>query len=713
MSAVARAVFAVEGIRCGGCARSIERALRALSGVESVQVNAATGRVAVDWQPDRLTLNRIFRAVDRAGFKSIPLAGEQASERYKQERRTAIKRIGLAGLGMMQTMMFVYGLYAAGPHGIEPELAQYLQVVSMLVTTPVLVYSGAPFFVGAWRNIRRKTLGMDVPVAAAIALAFGASVFNTLRGEGEVYFDSVTMFIFFLLGGRFIEMTARHRSLSSTEALARSLPATVQRIRQDGAIERIPVRSVAVGDLLSIPKGGVIPVDATLRTEKAWLDESLITGEARAVARVAGESLPGGAVNVGETINVVASSDVDSSTIAHVIGLLQRAQAQRPRVAQIADRWAAWFVAVVLLLAAAVALTWSFIDPSRAFAATLAVLVVTCPCAFSLATPAAVAAGTTRLAKLGLLVTTPDALERLAKIDTVVLDKTGTLTTGAACVAEVEMLAQLDQSQALAIAAGLERSSGHPIAAAFAKFDNPDVRVHDVREVSGSGIEGQIDGKRWRLGRAEFALGSSKSVTAADDDVYLSCEGAPVARFVINDELRSDACAATDGLRALGLNVVIASGDNEKAVRRVAKALEVSDAFSRQTPESKMAIARERQSRGERVLMIGDGINDGPVLAAADVSCAMGQGSAVAQSAADLLLLNDSMRTLVDGIRTARRTLAVMRQNLRWAFAYNLCAVPLAALGMIAPWVAAIGMSLSSLLVVLNAQRLASQRWAV
>ncbi len=343
-------------------------------------------------------------------------------------------------------------------------IAQYLKVAGMLIATPVLVYSGAPFFRGAWRDLRGGALGMDVPVALALALAYTASVVNTLRGTGEIYFDSVTMFIFFLLAGRFMEMTVRQQSLSATEALARSLPATVARIRPDGTIERVAPQLLMPGDRLSIPKGAVVPVDATLADEDALLDESLLTGESVAVAKRAGESLLGGSVNAGHPIRIIARNRASESMLANIVALLERTQAERPRIARAADRVASWFVFLTLALAVGVAVFWFFVEPTRAMPAALAVLVVTCPCALSLATPAAIAAATARLARIGLLVTRPDALERLASVDVVVADKTGTVTRGIPTVKVTGVRGGHSRREALGIAAALERTSEHPIA---------------------------------------------------------------------------------------------------------------------------------------------------------------------------------------------------------------------------------------------------------
>lgn len=709
----AHAVFGVEGMRCAACARAIERAVQGVPGVRGIAVNVATARAAVEWDAARTSLPEILRAVTGSGFRPVPLAGEPAVAAHRAERRTMIKRIGLAGLGMMQTMMFMYGLYAAGPDGIDPDMAQYLRVVSMLLTTPVLLYSGAPFLQGAWRDLRRRSLGMDVPVALALLLAWAASTFNTLRGSGEVYFDSVTMFIFFLLAGRFMEMTVRQRSLGASEALARSLPVTVTRLGPDGTGERIPVSAVRAGDRLSIARGAVIPVDGTLALERASVDEALVTGESTPLAKRRGERLLGGSVNLGHPIEVVAAESVERSTLAMIVGLLERAQASRPPLQRAADRAATWFVLCLLLLASLVAIGWALVDPSRAFAATLAVLVVTCPCALSLATPAALAAATTRLARLGLLVTRADAIERLARIDTVMLDKTGTLTVGSPAVQILHLGPGMTRERALGVAAALERSSSHPLAAAFAPHADPAVVAREVREYPGAGLEGTIAGRTWRLGQGSFVADArtgardAPAAAAADDGVVLGSAAGTAAIFAVADPLRPDARHSVAMLRRLGLEVCIASGDRDAAVRTIGASLGIESTASRLKPEQKLAAIRAAQARGRRVLMIGDGINDGPVLAAANVSCAMAQGSAVAQAAADLLLLSGSLQTVAEAVQTARNTLTVMRQNLRWAFVYNFAAVPLAALGLIAPWVAAIGMSLSSLAVVLNAARLA------
>jgi Cu2+-exporting ATPase len=451
-------------------------------------------------------------------------------------------------------------------------------------------------------------------------------------------------------------------------------------------------------------------VDAVLAEAEALVDESLLTGESIAIAKTAGQTLLGGSINMGHPIKVVASGPVARSMLASIVALLERTQAQRAAIARGADRVAAWFVVLTLTLATAAAFFWLYFAPARALPAALAVLVVTCPCALSLATPAAIAAATARLARLGLLVTRADALQRLCQVDVVVVDKTGTLTQGTPTVAVGELQSGRTQAEVLAIAAALESRSDHPIAAAFLPHAARGVVGESSREFAGRGVEGVVGGRLWRLGSREFVAeleGSSASGAAPKADLFLGNSSGSVATFEVRDTLRPDALDAVEQLRELELEVAIASGDREEVVRTVARQLGIQTALGCLTPERKLAIVKERQRGGARVLMVGDGINDGPVLAVAAVSCALAQGSAVAQAAADLLLMNTSLVTVAEAIRTARRLRGVIRQNLGWALAYNLAAVPLAAMGWIAPWVAAVGMSTSSLLVVLNAARLA------
>lgn len=709
----ARTLFLVEGMRCTNCSGTVEHALESVDGVLEARVNLATARAQVSWDPARTSLSRVLDSVAKAGFKAVPLGGHAASEDRRTERRIALKRIGLAGLGMMQTMTVVYGLYVGSSRGIDPAIATYLKIAGMLFATPVLLYSGKPFFDGAMRSVRRRSLGMDVPVSLALALAYGASVINTLRGTGETYFDSVTMFVFFLLSGRFLELTIRQGSLSANEALTRSLPAEVTRILRDGTRERVAVTAVGEGDRLAIPRGIVIPVDATLSSPSALVDEALVTGESMPASKSFGDRILGGSVNAGHAIEVVAVSRATDSALAHIVGLLERAQSERPRVVQIADRIAPRFVLATLLLAVIVAGVWWFVQPARAFPAALAVLVVTCPCALSLATPAALAAATAALARRGLMVTRGDAVERLAAIDTAILDKTGTVTCGTPSVRVVRSADDGARARVLAIASALEACSAHPLASAFAAHRDPGLQATEVREFPGQGMQGSVAGVQWRLGRSSFVCepaspsADQEASTSSDSNVVLGHCGKVIAEFCVRDALRPDSIQAVKALQALGVDVVLASGDSVREADRAGRILGIGRTVGELTPQGKLALVQREQTSGRKALVVGDGINDGPVLAAGYVSCAMGQGSAVALAAADMLLLNERLSTLAAAIVISRRTLRVMRANLLWAFVYNIAAVPAAALGWIPPWAAGLGMSLSSLGVVLNSARVA------
>ena len=704
--------FFAEGMHCANCARSIRTKVGALPGVQKVDVNLTTTRVSVAWDPLIQRLGAVLEEIQRLGFKPVPLSGAAAEAARRSERRGMQKRIGLAGLVAMQMSMYTVGLYAGALSGIDPWIAQLLRVTSMLLAVPVLFYSGSPFLRGAWHDLRRRSLGMDVPVAAALLLAFGASVINTWRGQGQVYFDSVAMFVFFLLMGRYVEMNVRRGSLDAGEALARSLPARVTRLLANGGNEKVALEQVQAGDRLLVARGAVVPVDGVLAEGFALVDESLITGESLPVTRGAGATLPGGAINLGAPCTLVAQHAARESTLANMVALIERAQSERPPQALAADRAASHFVLWIVILAALVTCAWLIVNPARAFEATLAVLVVTCPCALSLATPVALAAATTRLARQGVLITRASALERLAAIDTVVLDKTGTLTEQRMQLGAAEYLGNPASEQLLAIAASLEQHSTHPLATAFTSATGARVSVERVSEQSGQGLEGEIAGSRWRIGRQDYVAqlaGTGAPGAAAHDDerVWLGSAAGYAAAFEIIDSLRPEAAAGAQRLRLLGLDLIIASGDRQATVQRIARALGIAEAHGRLDPGAKLALIRTVQQRGHKVLMVGDGINDGPVLAAADVSGAMGGGAAIAHAAADMLLMNESLGTVGTAVEVARGAARLVAANLRWALLYNLCAVPLAALGLVPPWLAAVGMSASSLYVVWRAHRFA------
>ncbi len=706
------AVLHVEGLYCSACSWLLENVLGRTPGVEEITVNTASSRLHVVWRPGETRFSALLGTIERLGYRPHPRSLSESRSPRDRERRQALKRLLVAGIGMMQVMMFAIGLYAGAFQGIDPEMRRFLIWVSLIVTTPVVLYAGRPFFQSAWRGLRSGRPGMDLPVSIAIGTAYAASVYATISGHGEVYFDSATMFIFFLSLGRFLEMSARHKATERSEAIGQLLPDTVRRLVDDRE-EVVAAVRLRAGDRFTLRPGERVPADARILSGRAAMDESLITGESRPVRKEAGATVTAGSINLDGALTLSAERVGQDTLLAAIGRLLERAQAERPAIAVLADRVASWFVVGVLLIAAAVALAWWWIEPAAAFPTALAVLVVTCPCALSLATPAALAAANTALAERGILVVRSRVLEGLARFDRLVFDKTGTLTVGRPELTRTHLLADAgdaDEATCIALAARLESGSEHAAARAFPRRGDA---AEDLRPVPGRGIEGTIDGRRYRVGSAEFvgvgALAALPALNAARDAsvVFLGTDdGRVMAAFELRDRPRADAAAVVAALHDAGIASAIASGDRDETVREIAAALAIDDARGALGPEDKLAWVREMQSAGETVALVGDGINDAPVLAGADVSIAMGAGTTLAQSSADAVLLGESLAPLLSAVELARRTRRVIRQNIGWAIGYNLLAVPLAASGALAPWMAAIGMSASSLLVVLNALRL-------
>ncbi|HEX2493049.1 MAG TPA: heavy metal translocating P-type ATPase [Steroidobacter sp.] len=716
---LAQTTFLVDGLRCSACSWLIDKVLRTQPGVRDVSVNAATARAHIEWDHGRLTLADVMRTIAQLGYRPHPLTSASIAKTHQHERRSALKRLLVASFGMMQVMMFAASIYAAQLSGeaMDPQILQFFRIFSLLVATPVMFYAGAPFLLGAWNSVRAHSVGMDSPVSLALVLAYSASVWNALVGRGEVYFDSVTMFIFFLTLSRFIAMSVRHRTAGVTDALARQLPAVAHRVGASRT-EDVPLAALKRGDIVLVRPGEAIPVDGELIEGPASIDESMLTGESLPASRGKGERAAAGTLNLAAPFRMRVTAIGASTVLSHIAALLQRAQAQKPAISCAADRAAARFLIWVLVGAAVVCAVWLAIDPARAFEATLAVLVVACPCAFAIAMPAALSAATAQLAQRGALVTRPDALQALAKVDCIVFDKTGTLTRGQIQVERCTPSANMDVARCLAIAAALEQSSEHPLARAFAAFD-AGLDVHSVRTVAGCGVEGVLGGRRHRVGSPDFVadLRGEASSTAPPSEahgtiVYLGDETRELARFELRDKVRENAAVAVSALAALDVAPRILSGDDRGAVEAVAIHCGISERLARRSPQEKLAHLRELQQSGRRVAMVGDGVNDAPVLGAANVSIAMGRGAALAQATSDIVLVGENLETLPQAIALARRTLAIARQNLVWSTVYNFGSLPLAALGYVPPWLAALGMSLSSAAVVLNSMRLLPKRSA-
>lgn len=701
------AVLTVDGVHCAACVFAIEDALRDVA--DEVSVNAATRRARVVFRPGRQPLSAVLARIAALGYGPRPLARRALASAEAAGRRTALWRMLVAVLCMMQVMMYAWPRYVAGPGEMEPDLQRLLTWAEWMLTVPVLLFAAGPFLRGAWRDLRARRIGMDVPVALGIVVMFVASSVAALDG-GEVWFDSLTMFVAFLLVGRWLEAAARERALAGVADLLARLPETVDRLDDQGATRPVALRALAPGDRVRVAVGQAVPADGVVESGASHADESLLTGESTPVTKRAGDALAAGSLNLsGPLVMRLAKAPADSR-LAEIVALVESASAAKPRLAQLADRIAGPFLVAVLLLAAAAWIGWQFVDPDRALWVAVSVLIVTCPCALSLATPAALLAATGALARRGLLVRSPQPIEALAGIDAVVFDKTGTLTLDRLALAGVVPLdpGRLQPDQALPLAAALEAGSLHPIGRALAAATPPDAvlpAVTDVVEHPGAGIAARVslhDG--WhdvRLGRAGFA-----GARADSPGVVLAIDGTPVARFDFAETLRPDAQAAVAALAREGLAVSMLSGDDATRVDRVADTLGIRERRARAAPEDKLAHLQSLQRAGQRVAMVGDGINDAPVLARADVSIAFATGAPLAQHHADLLLLGERLSALVDARSLARRTMRVVVQNLAFAAAYNAISIPLALAGLLPPWLAGLGMAASSVVVVANALRL-------
>lgn len=715
----AEITLAPENIRCAACAWLIEQHLSQLDGVESVIANVATRRVVVKWRDTSHGVAGLLSALADIGYVAWPFEASRSDQQDRRERRSLLMRMAVAMLGMMQVMMYAWPIYTH-ESTIDPDQLQLMRWASFVLTLPVVLYSAWPIFTGALRSLRRAHMGMDVPVAIGIAAGFIVSMVATLRGVGEVYFDSVTMFVAFLLLARYLELRVRQASRSGAEMLARQLPATCERLAESGGIgERIPVARLKIGDRIRIKAGEIIPADGKVVAGASEIDESMLTGEARPLKRAVGDKVLAGCFNAVSPLEVSVDRIGAQTRLAEIVSVLDRALAEKPRLAQLADRVAGWFVGTLLVTAALTGLIWSlWIDPSRALMVTVAVLVVSCPCALSLATPAALAAAGASLSRRGVLLTRAHALEALSRVTDVVLDKTGTLTEGRFALVSTETFGMLDASHCVRIAAAMERGGEHPIAQAFAGAiegsDFDELSIKNLRNHPGQGLEAELEGRCVRLGRREFVAGlmAAQDTPVATDsrpgatEVWLADVDGCLACFHLADVERPHTRALLRALASLSVRCHLVSGDAPATVRWWAGQLGMETAVGAVTPEGKRDYVAALQKRGAIVLAAGDGINDAPLLAQAQVSIAIGSGAPLAQAGADAVLIHGGVSEIAASIDLARRTRSVMRQNLGWAFAYNVIAIPLAATGHVTAWMAGIGMSVSSLLVVGNAWRL-------
>jgi Cu2+-exporting ATPase len=712
--------LAITGMHCAACSLTVEEALARLPGVASVEVNGPAALARLVWSPQHSRPSQWLAALRRAGYGALPAGDVLAAQPRRQAARLMLWRWLVAGFCMMQVMMYALPAYVAEPGDITPDIASLLMWASWILTLPVVLFSCQPFFAAALRDLRGGRVGMDVPVALGVLIAFAASTVVTFGGgHGEVWYDSVTMFVFFLLSGRLLELRLRDRTAGSLEALMRRLPHSVERRNGQGVFERVPVRKLAAGDLIRVLPGEVVPADGIVKTGQSRVDEALLTGESKPLLRAPGLAVVAGSHNLSGTIEVRVARTGRHTRYADIVALMEQASMDKPRLAQLADRVASPFLLLVLLAAAGAAAWWWPSGSSHAIGVAVAVLIVTCPCALSLATPAATLAAAGALARRGVLVRRLQGLEDLASIDTLLFDKTGTLTEDRFSVSHVVVRPGADLAQVQQQAAALAGQSLHPASRAIATSYQPGPWLaQEVVEVPGQGLSGRVlkaGGEPLAMKLGSAALCAAPIVGDGDGgggggsglQVHLADAGGWLASFDLDETLRPDAAAAVADLGRLGISVHILSGDRLSAVERLAQRAGIAQFSGGCTPEDKLARLQKLQRRGHRVAMVGDGMNDGPALARADVSVAMGQAVPLAQARADVVVPGGQLGAIAALLRQARRARRVVRQNFAWAALYNAVSVPLAIAGAMPPWLAGLGMAASSLLVVLNSARLA------
>ena len=717
----------LDGMHCAACALTIEDALRSVPGVLQADVSAATRRARVVWQPSQVQPSQWMDAVHKAGYRAMPAMDAFAREQRQRENRRALWRWLVAGFCMMQVMMYAWPAYVAQPGDLTGEMEQLLRWASWVITLPMVVFSCGPFFSSALRDIRLRRVSMDLPVALGMAITFVVSTAGTFDPAGifgkEVYYDSLTMFVFFLLTGRWLELRLRDRTAGALEAVMNRLPDSVERRTADGSFVRVATRRVVAGDTIRVLPGEAFPADGRITLGSTHADESLLTGESTPVARPVGSTVTAGSYNLQAPVEVHVEGTGGQTRFAQIVALMESASLQKPRLAQLADRIARPFLVAVLVAAGLAAVYWWPSDPGHALMVAVAVLIVTCPCALSLATPVAMLTAAGTLARHGVLVRNLQGLEALAHVDTVVFDKTGTLTRDGMALQAVHTAHGWSTEEVLAMAASLARHSMHPasraVVAAAAALDDGRWAVTDLQEEAGQGLVARVHdrlgagqpARQVRLGSAHHAgvapeeAGSALQVVLSEQ--HVSGAVSELARFDLVEDLRTEAPAVVAALEQGGVAVQLLSGDRVGAVQRVAAQAGIAQAAGECTPQGKLAALQSLQAGGHQVAMVGDGLNDGPVLAGAHVSFAFGRAVPLAQSQADFVVLGDSLALVPQTVLLARRTLRVVRQNLWWAAGYNALCVPLAVVGWMPAWLAGLGMALSSLLVVLNAARLA------
>ncbi len=699
--------LSIDGITCAACAWLIEHKVKQLAGVSQVLVNSTTQRAMISWDKRKVKLSDILGQISRIGYQAAPYQVDEQELNNKLNSRKFLLRLGLAGFATMQVMMFALALYTGYFTDLDVQYRDYFRWVSMIFATPVVLYSAQPFYFSAIRTLLSGKLNMDVSVSIAIGGAYTASCFATVNGTGEVYFESVSMFTFFLLLGRYFEQKARQKASVSSSNLHKLVPLTAHLVTENGQ-EEIPAKKLRLNDVILVKPGEMVAADGVVIEGHTNINEAMLTGEQMPIEKQQDQQVYAGTINVDQPIKVKVTALGQDQLVAEIIRLQELASNTKPAIALLADKLSRYFSGTILTIATITYLVWQQISPEDAFWVTLSVLVATCPCALALATPTAVTCATAIFTRLGIITRKAGVFEKLPQIKHVVFDKTGTLTCGTLSIGQTQCMADLTKTQALAIAGALETGSRHPIAAAFALFADNALVAEQVHHEVGFGVRGRIEGTDYLIGNAVFT-GARVDTQDPTQKIWLARSANEqlevLASFEIQDNIRQDSKATIEILKQQGCRISIASGDSSGHVHQLAKELGIEDVHSGLTPAGKLALVTKLQQH-TRVAMFGDGINDAPVLAGADLSVAMGSGSAIAKNSADLILLGDHLSRFTQAVAVAKLTTQIIKQNLAWALGYNALILPLAVTGHVAPYIAAIGMSASSLIVVGNSLRL-------
>ncbi|MCG9582580.1 cadmium-translocating P-type ATPase [Vibrio tubiashii] len=695
--------LSLEGVSCAACAWLIEKQVSSKSGVLSIRVNTTTNRALLAWDKSQARLSEILSLIHQLGYKAAPFEADKQEAAYHQQMKQYLYRLGIAGLATMQVMMLAVALYLEVFGDLEPEFKNYFRWVSLIFATPVMLYSALPFYINAWRSLRSRTLGMDVPVSIAMIFAYCASLVATVTEQGEVFFESISMFAFFLLVGRFLEMRARRKAAAASGNLLKLIPAIANKLNGD----QVPVKTLKVGDQIRVLPGEHIPADGKIIAGRVHIDESMLTGESLPVVKQVDDHVFAGTLNGEESFELEVTSSKADSMISNIVRLQDEAQLSKPKIAEIADIVARYFVAVILIIAAGTWFFWHSSRPDDAFWIMLSVLVATCPCALSLATPTALTCATSRMGNLGILLRKSHVFETLCKVNHLIVDKTGTLTHGDIEINDVEINADYTKDELLAVAASLESHANHPIARAFKPYADVNITVSDVENDIGSGIKGTYQNKEVKIGSAQFVLGEGQRSKA--NTVFLSIDGQHVASFGYRDPIRVETKEFIEKFQKSGVKVTLLTGDTKENADLVANQIGIEDVVAGAKPQDKLSYLQQVDSN-DITMMIGDGINDAPTLAGAHLSVAMGGGADVAKASADMVLLGDRLDRILEARELALQTRKIIRENLAWSLGYNLLILPLAIAGFVAPYFAVVGMSASSIIVVSNSLRLLKEK---